>query len=360
MPFLRAELNLNYTISALHLSAFALGIIIAGMTGDVASARIGRKRLFWGGAFGMLIGLGVLLTGQTPFVTIFAALLMGIIGSYLLVVIQATLVDHHGVLRAIALTEANVMASLFATFAPLLIGGSDRIGLGWRFGLVVAALFIIGLFFFGKRAVFPNDHTQPIAAQATEQKSKQSPLPRTFWFYWVLLFFVTSVEWLLIFWGADFLEISVGLERATASTLMTVFFFAMVIGRVVGSRLTRTVDPRRLIFVALLIVAVGFPIFWLAQLPILNIFGLFLAGLGVANLFPLILSVATSISPQQANQASARVTFGAGLAILIMPQVAGAIADQVGIMNALSITGILIVLSLVIAIIATRQPTTES
>jgi fucose permease len=136
---------------------------------------------------------------------------------------------------------------------------------------------------------------------------------------------------------------------------MTVFFFAMVIGRFTGSRLTHTVNPRQLVFGALIVVAVGFPIFWLSQVPILNIVGLFVAGLGVANLFPFILSIATSIASEQANQASARVSMGAGAAILIAPQLAGTIADQIGITSALSITAVLIALALIIVVIANRQ-----
>lgn len=47
MPFLRSELHLSYTLGGLHLSAFAAGMIAAGLTGDrllqvldVASARV--------------------------------------------------------------------------------------------------------------------------------------------------------------------------------------------------------------------------------------------------------------------------------------------------------------------------------
>ena len=34
MPFLRAELHLSYTIGSLHVSAFALGMVLAGLLGD--------------------------------------------------------------------------------------------------------------------------------------------------------------------------------------------------------------------------------------------------------------------------------------------------------------------------------------
>ncbi|MEP7291141.1 MAG: hypothetical protein ABI835_05130 [Chloroflexota bacterium] len=43
MPFLRVELNLSYSVAALHLSAFAVGMILAGLTADRAVRRA------WGG-----------------------------------------------------------------------------------------------------------------------------------------------------------------------------------------------------------------------------------------------------------------------------------------------------------------------
>ena len=56
MPFLRRELNLSYTLGGLHLSAFALGMIGAGLSGAALAARWGRRAIFWGGAGGMGIG----------------------------------------------------------------------------------------------------------------------------------------------------------------------------------------------------------------------------------------------------------------------------------------------------------------
>ena len=125
-PFLRAELNLNYTVTALHLSAFALGMIAAGLLSDRLAERFGRRALFWGGGVGMALGAVLLALGQQPAVTIAASLLMGTFGSFLLVMLQAALSDRHGALRAVALTEANVVAAVFSMLAPLIIGIGEQ------------------------------------------------------------------------------------------------------------------------------------------------------------------------------------------------------------------------------------------
>ena len=106
MPFLRGELNLNYSVAGLHFSAFAMGMVLAGATGDRAATRWGRWRLFWGGGGGMAIGAVAFGLGSVPAMTISSAFVMGLLGAFLLVMIQSTLSDHHGANRALAVNGA--------------------------------------------------------------------------------------------------------------------------------------------------------------------------------------------------------------------------------------------------------------
>ena len=96
MPFLRAELDLNYTVGGFHFSAFALGMVLAGLTGDRFASRWGRTAIFWGGAIGMAAGAIGFALARKVGLTIAAAFLIGFLGTLLLVMIQAALSDHHG------------------------------------------------------------------------------------------------------------------------------------------------------------------------------------------------------------------------------------------------------------------------
>ena len=86
-------------------------------------------------------------------------------------------------------------------------------------------------------------------------------LPLAFWAYWLIICLGVSIEWCLIFWGADFLEKVVGLSRVNAATMMIIFFGAMVLGRFAGSRLSRRLSSATLLQLAVGITVVGFPIF---------------------------------------------------------------------------------------------------
>jgi fucose permease len=341
MPFLRTELNLSYTVAGLHLSAFALGMIGAGLTTDRLARLWGRPIILWGGGLGMALGAVGLALSHQIFLSIASIFSMGYLGTLMLIMIPATLSDRHGEQRVIALTESNVGASLSAGLAPLVIGGGEWLGLGWR-GALYLAIAIMALLWVGFR-----QETIPSPRPAALRRPLQGqPLPIAFWAYWVVICLGVSIEWCLIFWGADFLEKVIGLSQVNAATMMSIFFGAMVIGRFAGSRLSRIRPGATLLLLALGITIVGFPMFWLARFAPLNLIGLFVAGLGVANLFPLTLSAALDIVPEQAtNTASARVSLAGGLAILIAPFILGWTADQLSIQNAYGIVAVLAIIA---------------
>lgn len=347
MPFLAAELNLSYTVRGLHLSAFALGMIAAGSSADRIARRAGRPRLFWAGGGGMALAGLVLIVGRTPVLTIAASLAMGTLGSYLLVMIQATLSDHHGPKRSIALTESNVCASIAAMCAPLVISQAEGLTLGWRLALLIGAGAWVVLAVNGRGIPIPAEPPKPAAEPGSGQR-----LPRLFWVYWLVVLLAVSVEWSVVFWSPEYLEQVIGVDRITASGALTFFFLAAVIGRFAGSRLTRRLKPVTLLIGAAALVVAAFPVFWLANSPALAFGSLFAVGLGIANLFPLTLSAGTTVAAGSANQASARVSLAAGLAILIAPQVLGSLADQIGIQPAFALTGIGAVAVLALAALA--------
>lgn len=349
MPFLRSELRLSYTVGSLHFSAFAVGTMLGGLVSDRVLRRWGRRWGFWGGAAGMTAGAILLVLGRLAALTIAGAFVMGGLGGLLLVTIQATLADRHGERRATALTESNIVASAGATLVPLCIGGFQNIGLGWRAALylMVPVLLVLALSF--RRAIFPVAN-QPSVASSSSHRA----LPPAFWAYWVVVVLSVSIEWCIIFWGANFLVSVVGLDKVIASTIMSIFFLAELLGRMAASWLTRRASSARLLVGALALTMVGFPLFWLAPLAPLNIFGLFLAGLGIANLFPLTLSVAVGIDPEQSNVASARISLGIGVALLAAPLALGWAADQIGIQQAYSLVAVLLVIALLVTVGANR------
>jgi fucose permease len=348
-PFLKEELHLSYTVSSLHFTAFAVGILLIGLGGHLVVQHIGRWRSLWIGVTGMSLSAVLLVAGTSPVITIGAALLMGLIGSLILTIIPAALSDQHGELRAVALSEANVISSLVATAAPLLVGWFAQ-GIGdWRLALGSVAITPIVLFLsLGKGAV-------PAAAATSEGPPQaRTPLPPLFWMYWVALVLAVSVEFCMIFWSADYLEHVLGMVRADAAQAVSLFLAGMILGRIAGSRLVQRFAIRSVVTVSILIANVGFLMFWRTEHVFFGLSGLFITGLGVASLYPLILSLMIGAANTNTVQASARATLASGTAILTLPLVLGRLADAVGIRLAYGVVVLLLLSVFLISQIAGR------
>jgi MFS family permease len=349
MPFLRRELRLSYTVGALHFSALALGVVLAGTVGDRIVRRWGRRFAFWSGSAGVALSALSLTLSSWTGLTIASAGLMGFLGSLMSQTVNAALADQYAERRAMALTEANIAASLCASLAPACVSVFQRLGIGWRGALLLAVLMLVVLAVGFRSALVPKPQVSLNGSAAADRK-----LPIAYWAYWAVILLSVSSEWSIVFWSADFLEHVVGLRRTDASATVSVFLLAMVIGRVIGRRLTRVVPIRKLLLLAIGISLIGFMLFWLAPLAALNIAGLFVAGLGIANLYPLTLSSAISVAPGQSGMASARVALGSGTALLTAPLLLGWLADQITIYNAYGIVAVLLVLATAMILIANR------
>ena len=343
MPALRSELSLNYTQGGLLPAAVALGLIFSGLSGDWLARKVGRRTVFWGGSIGLALCVGWLGRGRS-FESIFiAALGMGFGSSLTQVIIQALLSDQHGERRAVALTEANVAASLSTTLTPLVIGGLPLLGLDWRMIplLPIALLTFLGSLFY--RDVIPD--ARETGELRTGSDPVKSQLPFSFWVFWMVLFLVVAVEMAIAVWATDFLANIVGLSQTGAALAFGAFPAAMLLGRFLGSRLTQRWPSQTLLRLSLIVTLIGFPLFWLGHTALFNILGLFVAGLGIANLYPLTLSIAVGMAVDQSNQASARASLAVGAALLGVPLFLGWLSDRIGIQVAYGIVIVLAVLA---------------
>src|SRR5215211_4445295 len=350
-PFLKDELGLTYTISSFHFTAFAVGILLIGVGGHTLIQRIGQQRSLWLGLFGMSLSALFLILGKRPTITIGASFLMGWVGSLILAIVPAALSDRHGELRVVALSEANVIASLLATSAPLMVGWSARALDSWRLPLWIMAFTPLLLFLgFGR-----NISLQTTSAGEVPTQSQQ-PLPTLFWLYWVAIVLGVAVEFCMVFWSADYLEQVLGLIKADAAQAVSLFLAAMIVGRLVGSQLVQRFSTRGVVAISIILASIGFLIFWSTENVLLGLSGLFLTGLGVANLYPLILSLAIGAANGNTVQAGARATLASGTAILALPLALGRLADAAGIRSAYGVVLILLMTGFLINLIAGRFP----
>src|SRR4051812_19452577 len=169
---LRDELDLSYSTGGLHVAAFAAGSMVAGMGSAWLERSLGRRTLFWSAAALMGAGAIGLTAGRAAEVTVGSVLVMGVGGGVLLVTIQAALADHHGERRAVALTEANVAASIAYVLLIVMLSLTAALQAGWRVALL-GSLVVPVLAWWSNRRL----------AIDAPPRSRVAPgrLPRVFW-----------------------------------------------------------------------------------------------------------------------------------------------------------------------------------
>jgi fucose permease len=328
VPHLRDELDLTYFVGGLHVAGFAAGSLVAGLLSARIERVLGRARLLWIGALVLAVGAVGLASGPVVEATVGASVVMGLGGGVVLSTIQAVLADHHGASGSVALAEANVAAAVAYVVLIAAFALATALGLDWRWALL-ASLVVPALTWLTGRREPIEDAVEPTEGGAAGR------LPAAFWVAALMLSCVVAVEWCVTAWGATFVDDEVGVSTSTAVTLMGGYFAGVVVGRTVGSRLTRRHEPATLLAVALGIAAVGFVVLWPAGAPLVAVVGLALLGLGIGNLFPMAVSVAVALAPGQAGAASGRAVAMTSLAVLLAPLTVGALADATSLKTAL-------------------------
>ena len=195
------------------------------------------------------------------------------------------------------------------------------------------------------------------ASKPAEADQANRALPTLFWLYWIAIVLGVSVEFCMVFWSADYMEQVLGLSKADAAQAVSLFLAAMIVGRFLGSRLVQRFSTSTVVNSSIVLAGIGFLLFWRAQSGLLGLSGLFITGLGVANLYPLILSLAINAANGNTIQAGARATLASGTAILALPLALGRLADAVGIRSAYSIVVVLLVIVFLMSQIAQRTST---
>jgi predicted MFS family arabinose efflux permease len=352
MPLLRADLGISRTVGGLHFTLVALGSVAVGFVTDRLAHRWGRRALFWLGGASVASGTLLIGLGWHPAVTLGGAALVGGPGSAMLATIQSTLADRHPEHRAVVLTEANTATSFGTVVPAILIGVLVAAGAGWRPAMALPVLAWLVLYAARRRSPFP-----PPAP--LRRRGESGALPGSYWLYWGALIPSVGAEWSVGAWGAGYLVDVAGTSEGFASGSMTAFFGAMVVGRLIGSRVARSAEPIVILITSLVIAAGGFAVFWAGTTPPVVVPGLFLTGLGISIVFPMLLSLALGSARERSDTASARVSIAAGSAVVVAPITLGWVADHAGIRAAFGTVPGLLVAVAVLALAGCRATRRE-
>jgi fucose permease len=333
IPFLRDELRLSYAAISLHPSALAAGMMASGLYTERGVAVLGRRWTCLIGMAGCIGGLLAICVARDAAYSIAGCALVGLTGGMLPGVVGGLLADQHRGARDLAFTECGAVTYACAITANFATGVAAAFAFGWRGALlfgVAGGLLLAAIFC---RDMVPE---APLRVRRVGER-----LPAASSAFLVMLSLGVALEMTMLLWSPAYLEQVVGLPRTAAVTAAAAFPAAMLLGRSAGGVLVRRMAPANLYPATLCLIAPGFLAFWGGFPAPVAVFGLFVAGLAIALLYPLSLSFAVGAAGAAGNAASARSGFASGAAVLTAPIALGAMADRLGLSRAYLVAPIL-------------------
>jgi len=103
---------------------------------------------------------------------------------------------------------------------------------------------------------------------------------------------------------ANFLQDQFGFTLERASLGISLYFTALMIGRFSGAVILNWISARKFLLLTAIVALISLAGMMLTHSAILVQFAIFMVGLGSANLFPLIFSIAVEKMPDRANEVS--------------------------------------------------------
>lgn len=366
---LAEDMGVSVGTAGLVGTAMAAGIATASAAAPAVVRRRGRDGAIRVGLIALscaMAGLAVLppALGGTPGFT--TALLLvwvgGTGGGIVLNASTARLSAIHPQHSGQAITEANAVAAWVGVLSPLLLGVALGAGLGWWVGVVVCLVLLlaalVGLVLADRMEDrgAADDHVSPTStvagdegyepgpgtAAAPEGGRAKVPLPGLFWVAMVALFAAAGTEFAINFWGSALIEERTGTGTATATAAMSAVVAGIAVGRTVGSWTTARLGPHRMLLGGFGLALVGFAILWTATALPLSVVGLFVAGLGLATLFPLVLDRGILLSDGQPDTAMSRSSLVLGLAVGGAPFLLGALGSVMSVQATMLVVPVLI------------------
>lgn len=344
LPYLRETQHTSYLAGALHQVAYAVGSLVAGLQASRYHAP--RRRVIIVGLLGtatagLLLGYGRILP-----LTLLAAFLVSAFGTAAIVRTWAVLSDLHRRHRAVALSEGEVAVSFAGIFTPAIIGACAAAAVGWQFSFVIGfALVLAAVVAVGCTPLPPTAAGRAKPSSAGTPAAGPNHATRGAYRTLVTIFAVVGLELTLTFWGASYLNETVGIDQDVAVTLMSTLYAANVIGRLLASRFARRLPATTVLWLALGAALDGTPILLTAQGPIQAAIGLVVTGTGIGGTFPIASALHVAASHRPADQAVGEILTVVGIGQIVAPFLAGAIAQATDLRYGLLVLPALIVMA---------------
>ncbi len=322
---LQGEFGVPRTGVAFYPTLYSSALVVVGLVGGMFVRRVGLHRTVVAALALTVLGPALMMAPSRLAIGI-GAFVFGLGGALVALVIPVRFSALHGRRSARAITEANALGSLGAIVAPLAVALALTLQVGWRIGYAVPVIAGAAALLLSLRSPAPSAPD----ASSPDQDAPALPL-RAVIGRWTDIPLAVGAEFSLVFWSAAALVEWHQVQEASAAVGVSVFLAGMAGGRIFGGPLMDRHEARHLVLLGAFLGLVGFALFWGSPWPVGAVIGLFVAGLGIAVLYPASLFRLVMADPSKRERAAQLGTLGIGSAVALAPLVLAVLADYVGI-----------------------------
>lgn len=141
-------------------------------------------------------------------------------------------------------------------------------------------------------------------------------------------------EGAMLDWSAIYLRDSAGVPQEASAFGYTLFVIAMAVSRLLGDRVTEKVGPNVVLFAGVAMIIASLSVMVLFPVPAAVFASLFVMGLGIANLAPILISAASRDKKMESVKAITAVTTVGYGGLLAGPALIGAVSSAVSLEGA--------------------------
>lgn len=345
IPDISVKLALNESLLGLLLLCPVAGSLTLTILSSYLNSRFGSRRMVRVASILVVISL-VLIGWATTRYLLGAALVVFGMGMGLLNIAmndQAAALERR--YRRSIMSSFHGVFSLGGMIGSLTGGALASIGLAPRWHLSCVALAAaLGIAISHRQLLAPPPRHERV-------RGPLFVLPRgRLWLVGLIAAATVFIEGSMADWSALFLA-NIGASSGYAALGLAVFTGAMAIGRLCGDRWLDRVGALRALQLGSAVACVGLTVAIVIARPDVALVGFALAGLGMATLFPCLLSMAGRSQAMSPSTAIASVAMMGYLSLLGGPPLLGFLAHAVG----LHLAFVALALSAVV-IIALSQP----
>lgn len=309
------------------MSFLSIGILISSMIFGPIADRYGYKYLFIICTALILIGMeGIAYSPSFEWLRLFI-FLIGFGGGVLNGGTNALVADISEGERSARLSILGIFFGIGAIGIPLLLGILlDLLSYETFMSGVGAIVLLIMLFYSLIKFPTPKQTEKVPLKQGLGLLGQVSLVVLSF-----ILFFESGIEITVGSWATTFLKEELNLESGTAVFYLSVYWFGLMLARLILGIVLKSVKPATALFTCLLIALAGSVLMLFSSNLVPAVLSLFLIGMGFAATFPVILGYIGDLYPKFSGTAFSIAFVIALTGGTILPFLTGLVANSFGL-----------------------------